>query len=106
MLSFICEDDIITIESINRIAKNTKDLLTVVETINGKNAEFISKKKSLDTRTSTGKFMLTVFGAMAKPEREYILSLQAEWITVAKEQGKFKGKLKMTIDENAFKRKY
>ena len=79
-------------------------MLTIVEAINNKGAEFVSLKESLDTRTPTGKFMLTVFGAMAELEREYILGRQAEGIAIAKEQGKFKGKPKMTIDEDAFKR--
>ena len=104
MLSFIREGDIIEVESISRIARNTKDLLTIVETINNKGAEFVSRKESLDTRTPTGKFMLTVFGAMAELEREYILSRQAEGIAIAKEQGKFKGKPKMNVDEDALKR--
>lgn len=104
MLSFIRQGDIIVVESISRIARNTKDLLTIVETINGKGAEFISKKESLDTRAPTGKFMLTVFGAMAELEREYILGRQAEGIALAKEQGKYKGKPKLAIDESAMKR--
>ena len=104
MLAFIREGDIITVESISRIARNTKDLLTIVETINGKGAEFVSKKEALDTRTPTGKFMLTVFGAMAELEREYILARQAEGIAIAKEQHKYKGKPKMGIDEEAFVR--
>lgn len=104
MLAFIREGDIITVESISRIARNTKDLLTIVETINGKGAEFVSKKEALDTRTPTGKFMLTVFGAMAELEREYILGRQAEGIAIAKEQGKFKGKPKMAINEEAMRR--
>lgn len=104
MLAFIREGDIVVVESISRIARNTKDLLTIVETINGKGAEFVSKKEALDTRTPTGKFMLTVFGAMAELEREYILGRQAEGIAIAKEQGKFKGKPKMVIDETAMKR--
>ena len=48
--------------------------------------------------------MLTVFGAMAELEREYILGRQAEGIAIAKEPGKFKGKPKMVIDETAMKR--
>ncbi len=104
MLAFIRRDDIIIVESISRIARNTKDLLTIVETINSKGAEFVSMKESLDTRTPTGKFMLTVFGAMAELEREYILGRQAEGIAIAKEQHKFKGKPKMVIDEDAFKK--
>ena len=104
MLSFVREGDIITVESISRIARNTKDLLTIIENINAKGAEFVSKKEALDTRTPTGKFMLTVFGAMAELEREYILGRQAEGIAIAKEQHKFKGKPKMVIDEEAMKR--
>lgn len=104
MLAFIREGDIIVVESISRIARNTKDLLTIVDTINGKGAEFVSMKESLDTRTPTGKFMLTVFGAMAELEREYILGRQAEGIKLAKDAGKYQGKPKMTIDEDAFKR--
>jgi len=103
MLSFIREGDIVTVESISRIARNTKDLLTIVETINGKGADFISQKEKLDTRTPTGKFMLTVFGAMAELEREYILSRQAEGIAIAKEQHKYKGKPKISIDQNEFR---
>ena len=104
MLSFIREGDIVTVESISRIARNTKDLLTIVETINNKGAEFVSQKEALDTRTPTGKFMLTVFGAMAELERDYILSRQSEGIALAKEQGKFKGKPKMVIDEELMRK--
>ena len=104
MLAFIREGDVVTVESISRIARNTKDLLSIVETINAKGAQFVSRKETLDTRTPTGKFMLTVFGAMAELEREYILNRQAEGIAIAKEQHKFRGKPKMAIDEDAMKR--
>ena len=36
--------------------------------------------------------MLTVFGAVAELEREYILQRQREGIAIAKEQGKYKGR--------------
>ncbi len=104
LLSFIRDGDVVTVESISRIARNTKDLLTIVETINSKGAEFVSQKESIDTRTPTGKFMLTVFGAMAELEREYILSRQAEGIAIAKEQHKYKGKPKIPIDQDELKR--
>ena len=48
--------------------------------------------------------MLTVFGAMAELQRGYILQSQAEGIAIAKEQGKYKGKQRMKIDEDAFRR--
>ena len=36
--------------------------------------------------------MLTVFGAVAELEREYILQRQREGITIAKAQGKYTGR--------------
>ncbi len=36
--------------------------------------------------------MLTVFAAVAELEREYILQRQREGITIAKEQGKYRGR--------------
>ena len=54
--------------------------------------EFISKKEAIDTTTPTGKFMLTVFGAVAELEREYILQRQREGIEIAKQKGVYKGK--------------
>lgn len=36
--------------------------------------------------------MLTIFGAVAELEREYILQRQREGIAIAKQQGKYKGR--------------
>ena len=38
-----------------------------------KGVEFISLKENIDTTTPQGRFMLTVFGALAELERENIL---------------------------------
>lgn len=54
--------------------------------------ESISRKEAIDTTTPTGKFMLTVFAAVAELEREYILQRQREGIAIAKAQGKYHGK--------------
>lgn len=65
MMSFVREGDTVIVESISRFARNTKDLLDLVEQLTAKRVEFISKKEAIDTTTPTGKFMLTVFGAVA-----------------------------------------
>ena len=104
MLSYIREDDIVIVESISRIARNTKDLLSIVDTITTKGAHFVSMKESIDTSTPQGKFMLTVFGAMAELERECILQRTREGIEIAKSLNKYKGKPKMAIDEEQLKR--
>lgn len=76
------------IESISRFARNTRDLLELIEQLEEKKVVFLSPKEAIDTSTPTGKFMLTVFGAVAQLEREYLLQLQREGIDIAKAQGK------------------
>lgn len=104
MLAYIREGDVVIVESISRIARNTKDLLEILETITARGADFMSMKEALNTATPQGKFVLTVFGAMAELERECILQRTREGIAIAKEEGKYKGKPKMKIDEAALKR--
>lgn len=92
MMNYVREGDVVIVESISRFARNTKDLLELVEKLTDKQVEFISKKEAIDTTTPTGKFMLTVFGAVAELEREYILQRQKEGIAVAKKNGVYKGR--------------
>ena len=92
MMSFVRKGDTVIVESISRFARNTKDLLELIAQLNEKEVVFISKKEAIDTTTPTGKFMLTVFGAVAELEREYILQRQREGIAAAKQQGKYTGR--------------
>ena len=92
MMNFVREGDVVIVESISRFARNTKDLLELVEQLTVKQVEFVSKKEAIDTTTPTGRFMLTVFGAVAELEREYILQRQKEGIAIAKEKGVYKGR--------------
>lgn len=102
LLAFCRKGDIVITESISRIARNTKDLLTIVEQLTSKSVDFVSLKECIDTATPQGKFMLTVFGAMAELERENILERQKEGIAIAKEQGLYQGRQKMKIDRAYF----
>ena len=87
MMTFVREGDMVIVESISRFARNTRDLLDLVEQLTRKRVEFVSKKEAIDTTTPSGKFMLTIFGAVAELEREYILQRQREGITAAKARG-------------------
>lgn len=99
MLEYVRKGDTVIVDSISRFARNTKDLLELIETLQSKQVEFISKKENIDTSTPTGKFMLTVFGAVAELEREYLLQRQAEGIAIAKSNGKYKGRKKIENDK-------
>ena len=99
MLEFVRQGDTVIVESISRFARNTKDLLELVEQLTGKGVGFISQKEAIDTATPAGKFMLTVFAAVAELERDYLLQRQREGIAQAKEQGKYKGRKPKEIPE-------
>ena len=103
MLEFIREGDVVVVESISRLARNTKDLLEIVEMFRLKGVAFISKKEQIDTETPAGQFMLTIFGAVSQLERDYILQRQREGIAIAKQEGKFKGRKPIDIDKDKFK---
>ena len=99
MMEYVRKGDTVIVESISRFARNTRDLLELVEQLTAKGVEFVSKKEAIDTTTPTGKFMLTVFGAVAELEREYILQRQREGIAIAKELGKYKGRKPIQVPE-------
>ena len=92
MMEYVRRGDTVIVESISRFARNTRDLLDLVEHLTEKQVEFVSRKEAIDTTTPTGKFMLTVFAAVAELEREYILQRQREGIAIARAQGKYRGR--------------
>lgn len=98
LLAFVRRGDAVIVESISRIARNTKDLLDIVETLRKKGVDFVSAKESIDTTTPQGQFMLTVFGAMAQLEREQTLQRQREGIAIAKANGVYKGRQPISTD--------
>lgn len=106
MMSFVRDGDTVIVESISRFARNTKDLLELVEQLKKKNVAFISKKETIDTNSISGKFMLTVFGAMAELERGYILDRQKEGIAIAKGKGVYKGRQAIQVDMKEFESIY
>lgn len=105
-LSYLREGDVLIVESISRFARNTRDLLGMVADLTARGVEFVSLKETIDTRTPTGRFVLTLFAALAELEREQILQRQAEGIAIAKSEGKYRGRQPIKVDEAAFSRAY
>ena len=100
MMAFVRAGDLVIVESISRIARNTRDLLSIISELTEKGVEFVSLKENIDTTTPQGRFILTVFGALAELERESILERQREGIEIAKSEGKYKGRKPVEVDES------
>lgn len=101
MLDFVRKGDTVIVESISRFARNTRDLLELVDNLSNKEVAFVSQKENIDTTTPTGRFMITVFAAVAELEREYILQRQREGIDIAKQEGKYTGRKPLIIRNNS-----
>ncbi len=106
MLDYVREGDVLYIESISRLSRSVRDLLSIVDILSSKGVEIVSAKESIDTTTPQGRFVLSVFAALSELEREQTLQRQKEGIAIAKGQGKYKGRQPMQIDEDLFKRYY
>lgn len=103
-LAYLRDGDTLYVESISRFARNTRDLLSMVEELQRKGVEFVSLKERVDTTTPQGRFILTIWGAMAEMEREQILERQREGIEIARKKGVYTGRKPISVDERALKR--
>ena len=103
MLSYVREGDVVVVSDFSRLARSTKDMLQIVQELTDKGVGLISLKENVDTDTPQGRFMLTVFAALAELERETILQRQREGITIAKQQGKYKGRKPIPFNEDKFR---
>lgn len=92
VLAYVREGDVLHVESISRLARSTRDLLAIVDQLTAKGVEFVSHKESIDTTTPQGRFVLTIFAALAELERETTLQRAQEGIAAAKASGKVFGR--------------
>ena len=97
LLEFCREGDTIHIHDFSRLARSTKDLLDIVETLTAKGVFLISNKENIDTSTPTGKLMLTMIAAINEFERTNLLERQREGIAIAKAEGKYKGRKPVAV---------
>lgn len=88
LLEFVREGDTVYIHDFSRLARSTKDLLSIVEELSNKKVHLVSNKENIDTGTPTGKLMLTMIGAIAEFERTNLLEIQREGIAIQKELDK------------------
>lgn len=94
MLDFIREDDLVIVHSMDRLARNLKDLKNIVDLIVSKNAEiqFVKERLSFTgDRSPSSNLILHLMGAFAEFEHSFIRDRQAEGIAIAKKRGRFKG---------------
>lgn len=92
MLDHLREGDTVVVCKLDRIARSTKHLLEILETLDARKVSFKALNINLDTSTPTGKLMLSMLAAIGQFEREMMLERQREGIRIAKDAGAYKGR--------------
>lgn len=92
MLDYCREGDVIVCTKLDRIARSTKDVLDIIAKLEGKGVAFKCLNINLDTKSPTGKMMITMLAAVATFEREIMLERQLDGIAAAKAKGVYVGR--------------
>jgi DNA invertase Pin-like site-specific DNA recombinase len=94
-LDYLRDGDALVVCKIDRLARSTIALWNLVEKLD---AEGVGLRvlnlggETVDTRSATGRLILTIFAGFAQFEREMMLERQREGIAKAKAEGRYKGR--------------
>lgn len=100
LFKFIRKGDTLIVPAVDRLGRNTIDVLNTVEVLQNKGVSIISLREGFDLSTSIGKAMLIMLAAVAELERSNIKLRQMAGIAKTKAEGKALGREK-TIDDAA-----
>ena len=105
MIEYAREGDAVVVYSIDRLARDLRDLQDIISTLNDKGVSisFLSERLtfSAEADDAFAKLQLQMMGAFAEFERNIIRKRQAEGIAKAKERGVYKNrKRKPVIDRD------
>lgn len=99
LFAYAREGDTVVVAAIDRLGRNTIDVLETVEALRSKRVSVISMREGFDLSSSVGKMMLTMLAAVAELERDNIKARQMAGIQKAKADGKKLGAPKVTDDQ-------
>lgn len=95
-LDFVREDDTLVVTRLDRLARSTADLLEIIATLERKSVGLRIMDfggQQVDTKSPSGRLIITMFGAVAQFERELLLIRQREGIEKARRDGKYRGRV-------------
>jgi DNA invertase Pin-like site-specific DNA recombinase len=95
MLEYVREGDTVHVHSMDRLARNLSDLLSLVNGLTNRGVKVRFEKENLifsGQDDAMSKLMLSMMGAFSEFERSIIKMRQQEGITLAKKRGAYKGR--------------
>ena len=94
-VQFVREGDTLVVTKVDRLARDTTALWSIVRDLEGKGVGLRVLNlggDTVDTKSATGKLVLTIFAGFAQFEREMMLERQREGIAKAKAEGRYRGR--------------
>jgi DNA invertase Pin-like site-specific DNA recombinase len=102
VLDFMREGDTLVVVKLDRLGRDTRDVLNVVHELEAKGAKLRILEPSVSTEGPMGKVVLTVLGMVAEMELGFIRERQRAGIEAAKAKGIYKGR-PVKLDWNRIK---
>src|SRR5580692_6341901 len=90
--------DIVLVAAFDRIARNVRHFLDVLDELNHLGIQFMSKRENVDTSGPLGRAMLTIVGAISELERSLIVERVCAGMRRAKLEGRRIGRAPLDIN--------
>jgi DNA invertase Pin-like site-specific DNA recombinase len=90
--------DVVLVAAFDRIARNVRHFLEVLDELNHLNIQFISMRENIDTGGPLGRAMLTIIGAISELERSLIAERVRAGMRRAKLEGRRIGRTPLNIN--------
>ena len=87
LLQTIRAHDVVVVESISRLGRNTLDILNLIQLLHQKQIKFVSLKEQMDNETPTGRAMLQMMSVIAELERNLLADRVKEGIAASRRRG-------------------
>ena len=92
LLDHLREGDVLVVWKLDRLSRSLKDLLHIMETIDGAGANFRSVTEAIDTSGPAGRMMMQMLGSFAEFERAMVRERTRAGLKAAREQGRRGGR--------------
>ena len=94
VLKELNKGDTLVVWKLDRLGRTTKELINMIDDFDKRGINFVSITEQFDTTTPTGKFVVTMFIAMAQLERDVIVMRTKAGLEAARKRGRIGGRPK------------
>ena len=98
VLSELNAGDTLVVWKLDRLGRTSKELVNMIDDFERRGINFVSITEQFDTTTPTGKFVVTMFIAMAQLERDVIVMRTKAGLDAARKRGRIGGRPKVPQD--------